>query len=644
MNFTVIPGFCFSRQTIAIQKADARSCMKHFIVLLFLLLNPLLSAGVLLKEDFSDTQGARTWTAYTNDDNPFHGWIWENGLSFQKLANGDKTAGGERFSTKPGVFNLKNPRFPMEISFDLFPYDYSGINETWFGIALFAKPPKPDRDEIVVAIKRDICENRHGLNVAVGGKAWLVSDNNLSTPTIFYQWHRIRIRLEREPGKSDLNLFAKTWREGESEPFQWLLQCKLPPGLYPLTGDGAGLAMNALWSGDGCNPQAVFDNILITDNGNPANLFPVKTKKEGDSLRALKIKELEQLFEDEKYAVYAQLFEQFSHSIPDYPLAPELYFNQIIALRKIREWAKARDVANLIPKKFPGTKYAAMMGGANGRTEDDAAIEYAKAITAYYKQDYNACLKFLHEFLAAFPNNWRKKDAMYHICHCHYWMRDYNEMFKAAARFHMEFGKEREAEQILVLEISARIHRREQEQGRDLVNDFRARFPKSKRSDEIAQLELETYFYRENMQETLAGWNDPEKRDLIKELEGEVRYHLEKWIEKNHNTWVVKNMNFLIDIYDATERSPQSLEMIGELLECSRAYPEAQRAIYSNAYGYLMRKGEYEKAEEITGKMIEWEEDPSEAKALTRKLAFILKKLGKTEEARAVLVKYNIEE
>ena len=138
---------------------------------------------------------------------------------------------------------------------------------------------------------------------------------------------------------------------------------------------------------------------------------------------------------------------------------------------------------------------------------------------------------------------------------------------------------------------------------------------------------------------TLAGWNDPEKRARITELEGELRYYTQKWIENNHITWVNKNIGFLTEIYDQTKRPEKTLELLEEMFSYTEPYEEAHRAVYTTAYGYFMRKGEYEKAEEVTREMAEWEQDTQETRALLKKLSFILKKLGKTEESKEILAR-----
>ena len=83
-------------------------------------------------------------------------------------------------------------------------------------------------------------------------------------------------------------------------------------------------------------------------------------------------------------------------------------------------------------------------------------------------------------------------------------------------------------------------------------------------------------------------------------------------------------------------RNRESINLIDSFLSFSEVYPEARRAIYTESYGYLMKRDLSEKAEEITRKMIDWEQDPQEETKLKKKLSFVLKKMGKTNEAQNI--------
>lgn len=89
-------------------------------------------------------------------------------------------------------------------------------------------------------------------------------------------------------------------------------------------------------------------------------------------------------------------------------------FTKMLCLRKLKRYDEARRVANSIVTLCPNTTLAAKMGGSAGRTEDEAAFAYAKALKTYHNKEYGPAWRMFTDFLADFPNNWRVETAMFY--------------------------------------------------------------------------------------------------------------------------------------------------------------------------------------------------------------------------------------
>jgi|GEM_PF-3422948 len=585
--------------------------------------------GEVLRNGFDALADIDGWLPYTNDDNKEQEWDIEGGSLFQKTANSDKAPGGERFLFKPEVFDLQNLQFPLEVWFDVFPFDYGGENEVWFGLILFANSKKPDRDEIVVALKRDESRNKCGLTIAVGGKAWLLDDDNITTPSFFWQWNRFRVRIEKPQQSNSLKLLCKTWGEQNAQPEKWKAAINLPLSSYPLKGSGVGFGMNALYGAEQTNPRALFDNLIVTDNGKPATLFPMKTKQDGDWLRQLKFGEFHEMLETGRFPTRTFTIRRFGTYCPEFKGSPGFLFLEMLEERENKNWDKARSIANRIFIDFPDSRFAQMMGGKEGRTEEEAALKYAEGITKYNSHKLKECIGILTEFLNQYPNNWRKRQAYYYLCHSYYWLEQYKDLFKYTRKFHEEFGRHRDAERILILEISTHIHETNQDSARKLIDQFRDRFPESTQKNNIDQLELETYFYKKNMDITLADWKEPNKRELLDELEGELIYFTDKWLRTGEYTWFSKNLGFIVHLYERTDRRQDALDYIDQMISITLADIEARRRAYDNFLVYLLDIQNFEMAEKITQLAMRYEKDPKEKENLENKLLIILNKMEK---------------
>ena len=336
-------------------------------ILLILSLPGILVADVLLKNTFDGYESLKEWMAYTNDENQENGWMVEDGLLHQGAGNSDDTLFGERFLVKPGVFNLEKLRFPIEICFDIFPYDYVSNSAIWFGAAFFVDAARPDKGEIVAALRKDNAQGINGLYLAIGGKRWL-GENHKITPSIIHRWRRVKLRMEKDG--DTLTILGKTWIESDKDPGQWLVKQTISLEENPLAGNGVAIAANAHYGWMTHDPRFFFDNLVIADNGEGACQLSCKTKEDGDALRMRKYEELEVIFQAKLYEPFLYFSERFTGDLPDFSKREELLFRQVLSYEKSKQFRKASQLMGEIKSSYTDSDFAMKAGGIEGRSED----------------------------------------------------------------------------------------------------------------------------------------------------------------------------------------------------------------------------------------------------------------------------------
>ena len=126
---------------------------------------------------------------------------------------------------------------------------------------------------------------------------------------------------------------------------------------------------------------------------------------------------------DEQEAM--ELYE-FAHKIgpanPNYAGFDRLMFLEMLFFREISRWDEATLNANSFIALFPKSPYTARMGGKDGRTEDEAALEYANATKPFQANDYKKSYTLFEQFLENYPNNWRHDIAQYRSIFSLYWL------------------------------------------------------------------------------------------------------------------------------------------------------------------------------------------------------------------------------
>lgn len=376
----------------------------------------------ILKNTFEKIDSINEWIPYTNDENKANGWKIYNGLLFQQEGNMDDIPFGERFLIKKDILDINKIVFPIQATIDIYPYDYVSNSEIWFGILFFVNDQAPDKNDLVIALKNNESLKQCGLNIAIGGKAWINSEDNISTSTLLWHWHRIIVQIDKKDKMLIVN--AKSWLHENQEPDKWIVSCSIDLNKFQIDGKGVAIGTNAHYGWKTHNPRAFFDNLYITNDISNKFVFPTKSNKDNNELRNLMFTELEQAYKSNIFDLYILFSERFIEYCSDYQKIPDLLFYKMLALRKLAKWEEARKTANLLIKNYPNSKYALMMGGINGKTEDNAAFDFAKINLLYSKSNFIECSESIYKFINDYPNNWRKKESFYKLCYCYYHMKN----------------------------------------------------------------------------------------------------------------------------------------------------------------------------------------------------------------------------
>lgn len=186
-----------------------------------------------------------------------------------------------------------------------------------------------------------------------------------------------------------------------------------------------------------------------------------------------------------------------------------------------------------------------------------------------------------------------------------------------------EFGQEQEAQNIYILIISRYIQNCNQIKARDTINEFRIQFPNSHHKDEIDQLELESYFYKQNFETTISDIKKSSNQYLYNKLEDDLIYYTKRWINENHISWFAKNVGFLLQLYESTDRRQKAYEVIDDLFNFTKSNYEARKRLFNKVFLFFEYIGDKNKLKEITKIMIDSENNEIEKQNLENKYILI---------------------
>lgn len=181
-----------------------------------------------------------------------------------------------------------------------------------------------------------------------------------------------------------------------------------------------------------------------------------------------------------------------------------LMYRQMRSMRRLHKWAEARQKANGIVEKYPKSKIAKRMGGINGLTEDQAALDFAEISKYYHSKQFEPCIVKCEEFLKNYPKNWRRHDLYVYYCYALYHTGQREKLFKVGNRAISKKLVKRKGQIIKFLHAATLIKSGKYDKARTLLDDLEKNAKKpSSLKPEIAKLRFDSYYY-ENRYDDLA--------------------------------------------------------------------------------------------------------------------------------------------
>ncbi len=399
--------------------------------------------SIILIETFDSS--LETWIPFTNDDNKSNGWDIVKGKLVQQISNSDDIPGGDRYLYKGDVLDLREALLPINIYLDIMPLDYNGPNVVWFGFSFLVDSKHPDEGNVVVAIYKDQHHKETGLQVAIGKKRWVVKPNNFDFPLM--QWCRMRIAIDTFIPEKRLHLQAKVWKETEPEPEQWMTETDLTDVDINWYAEGISVGAECLW-GNNRNPIAAFDNIIIYDGDTHQQIWGLLNRAERSKGVLLSV------FDEIQSNNIISLIQSLQTDSSRYSGLDETMFIEMLALRTRLKWEEARERANQFMEIFPSSPLCAHLGGQGGRTEDQAAVDFALALKEYHSDRFVKSKESFEEFSENYSNNWRVPDVKYYVCHCLYHAKNYNEFLAYSDMYIKEYPYYSRLDRIFYLRAS----------------------------------------------------------------------------------------------------------------------------------------------------------------------------------------------
>jgi tetratricopeptide (TPR) repeat protein len=237
------------------------------------------------------------------------------------------------------------------------------------------------------------------------------------------KWSRIKVFIENQVSKRNLLIKAKAWFPSNPEPDEWLLTSTIPYKTIDLSAKGVFMGAYATLGNKNPrgykkrgNPRAAFDNFIIYKGDMSGTTYNFYSSSESELEPMLTLSEEQEAIELYEFAY------KIGPSNPNYNGFDRMMFLEMLFFREISRWDEAALNVHSLIDLFPESPYTARMGGKDGRTEDDAAIEYAEETTPFHSGDYRKSYTLYERFLENYPNNWRHDIAQYRMIFSLYWM------------------------------------------------------------------------------------------------------------------------------------------------------------------------------------------------------------------------------
>lgn len=185
-----------------------------------------------------------------------------------------------------------------------------------------------------------------------------------------------------------------------------------------------------------------------------------------------------------------------------HPQAPDLLFLQMKSFRAQKKWEEARAVANEIVQRYPSSAVASRMGGAEGRTEDQAAFAFAELVRDYHERRFTECISKCEAFLQQHPQNWRLEELCRFYCYAMYHGGD-TRFFDLSRELLQSAIDPNQMDQILFLQAALLVRQGLYPESRAILNSLIEYYPDSSFHANFYELRFLS-FYREGDYASLA--------------------------------------------------------------------------------------------------------------------------------------------
>jgi len=360
------------------------------------------------------------------------------------------------------------------------------------------------------------------------------------------------------------------------------------------------------------------------------------SKKISERVTSINFHPIMILYDVLMYDEFIKLSEQFRKDNLNNPYSDDLMFIEMLSLRKLNKWEEARKKANDLIVQYPDSPYSTQMGGTNGRTENQAAIDYAEAVKAYHTKNFEEAGELFSQFLINYPSNWRKEESGNYLCYSLYHSRKSDDFFNKSSEMINQYPKSQYIDDLLYLQSAVYVQEGKGEDARNILNSLETNYSGSNLYNNFRQMRLESYLYEDcinSLSEYQQEWSSVE--DLLKEC-------ILRTIQLKNKAMFLKNLDLMKDFYKSTNQQGGEKLFYDKLLQ--QSMPQDWVLDVKKKYILVLANEKFYTEAENLGK--ELLEDNSLSKEQKQEVSLILTRVyamqGKLEEAADIYKKYNV--
>ena len=587
--------------------------MLYYLIIAFLcLFTNFIYGQVIYYEDFETVTDS--WCAATTEKNEEcdNGWKIINGQLFQLQTHQGQKQPLETYFFRREILNLEKFSLPIILSLDMMPIDYFGEGEVWFGPCLFFDPVHVKKKHIKIVLRKYLKNGKEGLHVSRGRNNWIFERSNIQLPLM--NWCRLEVKIQYSDGKDSVypfSLKANIWDLSEKEPNGWQLNIAIDK----INLDSTTIALGAgCERGRGRNPRVAFDNLVVySGDANPSVSWLVNKSRE-DHVALLKPFTKSTVYE------FESLVRGLGETSSLYSGVDESLFYEMLVLRRRKLYPGARKRAALIMNLFTYSPLCEHFGGIT-KTEDQAAEDFAQAMSLYHKHKFEEARTSYQKFIQDFPHNWRRDKCLYYDVHSLYLLSKNKE--KEKERTFLSYSdhilnkfdvQSPWFENILFLQATTHVRLGEGEEARIVLEELIRDFPDSRYLEEFKHVYVESFLYKTvidkinqaDIKHVEALLKDEFYNDNISEKDfKEIIVYTKRLCKKS------KNFKFANSIFE---------EAIKENEDKMKLF------IINEYFDLLLEEGKKEKAEDIAIEILKETKNMTSQQLYRREL---VKKLGK---------------